>query len=307
MINTSIGPLDGNTWESLIQSVYKRKYSTYQEMIASPGDLGIEGFVLNNGIVIQCYCPSNEYDTKTLHEKQIAKITKDINKLSKYAPELEQHLGQTKIKNWIFVTPRFSKRQIHIHAREKEKEVLSKGLNFIDAEFKILVHDLGFYEQEIRQIQMINGEQLDFSSHTAVRIPEPELNTDYDNNISDKNEIRSYVRDRYLLVLHEKLNEDTKKSYLDGYDIFNDLYRQSPSLYERIVKVINNFEEEIEINCLTWEGTPNELIDYIREKLISRFEKDSFITDSVVHENLILITRHMISRWIAHCPMRIVS
>ncbi|WP_305810069.1 hypothetical protein [Photobacterium kishitanii] len=94
---------------------------------------------------------------------------------------------------------------------------------------------------------------------------------------------------------------------MDGYDIFNDLYRQSPSLYERIVKVINNFEEEIEINCLTWEGTPNELIDYIREKLISRFEKDSFITDSVVHENLILITRHMISRWIAHCPMRIVS
>lgn len=81
MINTDIGPLDGERWEALIQSVFKRKYDTYQEMVPSPGDLGIEGFVLGEGIVIQCYCPDEDYDTKTLHEKQRDKITRDIKKL----------------------------------------------------------------------------------------------------------------------------------------------------------------------------------------------------------------------------------
>ena len=73
--------MDGDKWESLIQAVFKRKYDTYQEMLASPGDFGIEGFVLNEGIAIQCYCPYRQYDTAPLYEKQRDKITTDLHKL----------------------------------------------------------------------------------------------------------------------------------------------------------------------------------------------------------------------------------
>ncbi|TOA28410.1 hypothetical protein CGK30_23380, partial [Vibrio parahaemolyticus] len=61
MFHTAIGPLDGDTWEGFIQAVFKKKYDNYQEMVASPGDLGIEGFVLHEGILIQCYCPDENY------------------------------------------------------------------------------------------------------------------------------------------------------------------------------------------------------------------------------------------------------
>ncbi|PST85359.1 hypothetical protein C9I86_19450 [Photobacterium sp. NCIMB 13483] len=307
MISTSIGSIDGNLWESLIQSVYKRKYDSYQEMIASPGDLGIEGFVLDLGIVIQCYCPAREYDTPDLHKKQVNKITKDIQKLVINEIELQKHLGGAKIKQWIFATPSIAKHDIHIHARNKEKEIKEKNLSIIDENFQILIKDLGFFEKDIRNIQVVNGEQLDFSNYSGSYIYEPNLTTEYDGNIFSKNKVRSYKKEEYIPFIHERLNEITKKDYVDGYEILNAIYTQSPELYERISKVINNFENYVEMESLTWEGTPKTLIDHIRDKLISRLENDEFIKKSILYENLVLISEHMISRWIAHCPMRILE
>ncbi|KDC55777.1 hypothetical protein [Pseudoalteromonas sp. S3431] len=141
MIQTDIGPLDGNSWESLIQLVFKKKHDTYQEMIASPGDLGIEGVVLLDGIAIQCYCPNEDYDTKTLYQKQRDKITKDIGKLSINEKELVKHLGDCIIRQWIFITPRIAKHEIHAHARIQEKNVKEKKLEFISDDFQILIKD----------------------------------------------------------------------------------------------------------------------------------------------------------------------
>lgn len=307
MISTDIGPLDGNKWESLIQSVFKRNHDMYQEMLASPGDLGIEGFILGKGVVIQCYCPDKDYDTATLHTKQVNKITADLNKLSKYSRELKAHLGDTKIKQWIFATPRVAKHDIHKHARAKESELRGYGLDILDENFTILVKDLAFFEIDIRQIQIVGGQKLDFSGVSGTYISEPTLTTTYDQNIRDKNEIRSAVRNNYDPEVHEKLNDLTKKSFLDGYDILKVIHRQSPELYEKIAKVVNNFETDVEEESLTWEDSPKKLIDYISLKLMERLEKDSFISEAINNENLVSIVKHMIARWIAHCPMRIVE
>ena len=140
MIQTQIGAIDGDSWEELCQAVYKKRFSTYQEMVPSPGDWGIEGFVLGEGIAIQCYCPEEEYDTTTLHTKLVNKITKDLNKLNKYDQEISQRIGNDKIKQWIFITPRIAKNDLHYHARNKEQEVRNWGIGLIDANFTILLH-----------------------------------------------------------------------------------------------------------------------------------------------------------------------
>lgn len=51
MFNTKFGPFNGSTWESLCQQVFKRKYQAecYQQMPASPGDYGIEGYTSDTG------------------------------------------------------------------------------------------------------------------------------------------------------------------------------------------------------------------------------------------------------------------
>ena len=246
MINSDVGLIDGDRWEKLIQSVFKRKYDSYQEMVASPGDLGIEGFVLDKGMMIQCYCPDEEYNSAILYEKQRNKITTDINKLFKNEEEIIKHIGDCKISQWLFITPRIAKHDIHAHARKKEREVKEKKLRFIGDNFQILIKDLDFFIQDIRQQQVINGEQLCFSNTTGEVITEPELTTEYDKNITEKNKARSFIKDIYKSNVHLDLCKLTKVSYLDGYEILRRIFNQSPELYERIAKLVNNFENDVE-------------------------------------------------------------
>ncbi|EGQ9932441.1 hypothetical protein WM008_00260 [Vibrio vulnificus] len=306
MIHTDVGLLDGDRWEKLIQLVFKKRYDTYQDMVASPGDLGIEGFVMDEGIMIQCYCPDEEYSAGILHEKQRDKMTADIGKLAKNEEALIKHIGDCKISQWLFITPRIGKHDIHAHARKKEAEVKEQGLSFIADDFQVLVKDLDYYIQDIRQQQVVNGEQLCFTSAKGEVIPEPELTTEYDENIDEKNEVRSYINKVYKPKTHQRLNELTKKLYLDGYDILRRIFIQSPDLYERIAKLVNKFEDEVEEVSMTWEDSPQRLVSSIEEKLIGRFEKDPYIS-TIEYEDLVSITKHMVARWIAECPMRIES
>jgi hypothetical protein len=304
MIQTEIGPLDGDKWESLIQTVFKRKYDTYQHMTPSPGDLGIEGFVLHEGIMIQCYCPEEDYDAGTLHNKQRDKITTDIKKLSKNKKEILKRIGDCKVSQWLFITPRIGKHDIHAHARNKEEEVKAEELEFIADNFQVLVKDLGHFIHDIRQQQIIGGEQLTFSSASGEVITAPELTTEYDENIREKNKIRSVIKDIYKPKNHTRLNELTKKLYLEGYDILRRIFNQSPELYARIAKLVNNFEDDVEIDSMTWEDSPQKLVASVEQRLIERFTKDAYIS-VIEHDDLVSITKHMAAKWIAECPMRI--
>ena len=304
MIHTDVGLLDGDRWERLIQSVFRKRYDTYQDMVASPGDLGIEGFVLNEGIMIQCYCPDEEYNSGTLHEKQRDKLTIDIGKLSKNEVELIRHIGDCQVSQWLFITPRIGKHDIHAHARKKEEEVKALGLAFIADDFQILVKDLDCFIQDIRQQQVVNGEQLCFTSASGEVIAEPALTTEYDENINEKNQVRSIVKEVYKPDVHQRFNEITKKQYLDGYDILRRIFTQSPELYERIAKLVNNFEDEVEEVSMTWEESPQKLVSLVESKLIGRFEKEPHIS-TIEYEDIVSITKHMVARWIAECPMRI--
>lgn len=80
MFNTKFGSFNGSTWEDLCQLVFKRKYDAvgYQQMKASPGNFGIEGFTIGTGLAFQCYCPDKHYERAELYENIRDKITQDL-------------------------------------------------------------------------------------------------------------------------------------------------------------------------------------------------------------------------------------
>lgn len=305
MINTDVGPLDGDSWEELIQLVYKRKYDTYQEMKASPGDYGIEGFVLSDGIAIQCYCPDEEYSTAELYKKQTAKINKDIKKLSTYESDIKSRLRDVKIKKWIFITPKKAKNGIHEYARKKETEVISLALDIVSPDFTILIHDIGFYLKEIRDIQLVRNEKLIFSNSENNGLKKIGDVTDYDENIHRKNEIRSYIKGSYREYTHEKLNDLTKDQFVLGDLLIRRVEKEQPQLYHALSRVINQYETEVEEISVTWEGKPAELIDKIRNELQGRFDREKVIFNSISNSDLCEIINHMVSKWIALCPLEI--
>lgn len=305
MIQTEIGPMDGNTWEGLCQIVYRKRYSTYQEMVPSPGDWGIEGFMLGHGIAIQCYCPKQEYDTSTLHTKQVGKITKDLNKLKEYQNEIASRIGDEKIKQWIFITPRIAKNHIYSHVRTKETEVRGWNLDILDDDFQILIHDIGHYLSEFRVIQTLRGELLIFSESQKDSLEKTENSTEYEENINRKNKIRSIRGGNYNLNTHKRLNKITTDKFLLGDELIRKIEKQSPSLYKSLNRVINQYENEIEEVSLTWEGTASSLLEKVSTQLKERLEKDDNIGGVIVDSDLNQIVDHIISKWIALCPLEI--
>jgi hypothetical protein len=286
MIQTDIGKMDGNTWEELCQAVYKKKYLNYQEMVPSPGDWGVEGFILGGGITIQCYCPDREYDTATLHTKQVDKITRDLNKLYKYKTEIAKRIGSDKIKQWIFITPQIAKNDLLAHVRTKEQEVISWGLDIVDENFNIIIHDIGHYLKDFRDIQTLNGEQLVFSEHGDDGIDKVKYITEYELNIDRKNGIRSVISEVYNENVHRKLNDITTERFILGDLLIRKIEKQSSELYKSISRVINQYATEIEEVSITWDDTPKALIEKVSLQLKERFEKDKSICGVICDSDL---------------------
>lgn len=69
MIETPIGQFTGTTWEAACQLAFKSKHGAdgYQQIPASPGDYGIEGFTKHTGYAFQCYCPERLYEQCTMN------------------------------------------------------------------------------------------------------------------------------------------------------------------------------------------------------------------------------------------------
>lgn len=308
MIETKIGCIDGDSWEELCQQVYKRRYTTYQEMVASPGDWGIEGFVRDEGIAIQCYCPDKHYSAKDLTQKQVAKITKDLNKLSEFEDELLSRIGnkkEDKIRQWIFITPFIEKNEILKHLIKKEDEVREKKLKFVSDEFKVLIHTIDDYLEDINAIKIINGSKLVLSDSYEKHIEKHEDSDDYSKNIFRKNKIRCTSDGVYNSLKHEKLNSITKDKFISGDKLIRNIEINIPEIYQSLSGVINQYEAEVEELCCTWFGNHFELIEKVKTQLKDRLVSEDRISRSISNSDIDEIVDHMVSKWLALCPLEV--
>lgn len=309
MIETKIGCLDGDSWEELCQQVYKRRFTTYQEMVASPGDWGIEGFVRDHGIAIQCYCPDKVYSAKDLNQKQVTKITKDLNKLSDYEEELLARIGskpEDLIKQWIFITPYIEKNEILKHIQKKEDEVRGKNLKFLSPDFKVLIHTIDDYIEDINAIKILSGKKLVLSDSYDKYIEKHDDNDEYSKNIYRKNKVRCTSNSgNYNSLKHTKLNELTKEKFISGDRLIRNIEINIPEIYQFLSGVINQYETEVEELCLTWFGGHFELIEKIKTQLKQRLVSEEHINRSISNSDLDEIVDHMISKWLALCPLEV--
>lgn len=304
MIDTKYGQFDGNSWEEMCQLVFKMRYGedNYQEVPANPsGDYGIEGFIKSSeGIAIQCYCPDKLYSSKELYEHQRDKITRDINKLKKNEDPLKRILGEeTLIKKWIFLTPMFDSKMLVTHATDKGKEVKDWNLGIIHSEFQILIHDADFYAKEIFDIKNAHSEQISFIEPQNIQEIDKDNNS-YIKNIKRKNKHR--IIEPFSERKFEQLNELTINKLSTGLLYLENINKNHPAIYIQISKIINQYESELEELSLTWDDTPRNLISEVKSELQRRIKSS---IPSLAEEDCNKISDHMISTWIALCPLDI--
>lgn len=304
MFNTKFGPFNGTAWEGLLQQVFKRKYQAdgYQEMPASPGDFGIEGFTKYTGWAFQCYCPDKHYERSELYDNLRDKITTDLGKLKTYQADLQARLGDTKISRWIFVTPEIDKNALHIHARKKEADVREWDLPFLASDFTVLLWDGDHFIVEINEIRTAGGESLIFDEQAPILAALNGEQEEYENNVHRKSAARladTASRPDYQQRVTQ-VSQLTIENFLQADGLFRRIESTSPTAFAKLVRLINEFEQYVIETSASWSGSAQELTDKVRDGLAQRIA-DELSEFSLTDANK--VARHMTARWLAVCQL----
>lgn len=306
MYPTEFGRFDGRSWERLCQKVFKRKYVSeiYQPMPASPGDFGIEGFTRKTGLAFQCYCPDSHVTSSELYENQRDKMTSDLPKLRTYQEELAKRLGETKIKQWIFVTPECNRNKLLKHAEVKRKEVVGWGLSIIDEDFKVVIHDVDFYRDDFVHICGVGGSPIALTGPAEEKLAPIPHAPEYIENIKRKSKARLSAAVAVDVKKIDALISETAKKWLDGNDYFLKMSQDHPDIYQDVNDAYSLFDELVKERQASWVGDPGSLYISIRKEFSTLIDKHVPHVSAVDRAK---IAEFVMARWLAICTVDFVS
>lgn len=303
MNHTTLGHLDGQSWERMCRAAFVLKYGDrYQNMQASPGDFGIEGWTAD-GHAFQCYCPEKDYTQSELHDAVRDKITTDIPKLNRYAREIKARIGETKIHSWLFVTPVIPHNDIHKHARKKEAEARAWQCSILESNFSIFIQDAEHYATQFEESRRSQGARLHLGPTLPPAVVLPEAPEAFQRLVDRKNRVRLQSKtnrpdfERSL----KALNDTTERKFVECDMHLSNIEKVSPLAYKQIVHVIGRYADEMTELQFTWADEPQKLIDRIKSELSERLANEPRTTMGVVDAQT--LADLMISRWLAVCQL----
>jgi hypothetical protein len=296
--------LDPNKWESLIDRLYKIKYSNdgYHYVPARrDGDCGIEGYT-KTGIVFQCYYPEGPYSVEELYVKLRDKLSKDIKKLVEYEDKLKS-MGVLDIKEWHFVIPKYEDRRILEHAYTKQEEMrqLKKDgkLSIINDNFEVHVKVLDNFTAEMNclitkdsdyKYKLPQIKNIDFAACESIK----------KDNISRK-----------IITLRNNLDDDKAKKlinwyiecYLKGIQMLNEIREHSFELYEEVEKIEYTYRKNMEVKCNV--NTDKSINQQMFTEVLNDFEETlkKELGDSLDYNDIGELKQEIIGKWLADCPL----
>ncbi|PQP83595.1 hypothetical protein C0Q44_02575 [Paenibacillus sp. PCH8] len=309
-------PLDGKSWESLMNSCYRMKFQDehFTEIPAiHGGDAGIEGFT-RQGRVYQCYCPEREYSDDDLYGHLRTKMTTDIKKLTNltYAKRLKD-LGVPKIKEWHFVIPLYRDARIVTHAETKRQEVLMikradpQKYDYIDDEFIIVIKQAEDFKVEISRIvrTTLSDMKLNLAIYHTSTLDWSECDSEKVNNI--KRKVKAVMGDvdesdeDYIDVVGMYVD-----FYMKGIEILKKLRVSYPEIYEDIYVLEQAYKKQVSMRTKMNTDSSinaklfNEILDDFQQRLEQQF---TYLTLASVME----LKNDLVSGWLADCSMQFRS
>ncbi len=307
MYKCDIGFFDGDSWEDLIQRCLKDKYEEehYQRFPSKVhGDYGLEGIARKTGKVFQCYCPEEQYETKTLTSKQKIKINDDLKKLIKNEKELKKILGENKISEWHLITPEYKDKSMVAYCKGKEDEYRSLKLDILADDFTVLIKEYTDYIIELkRHLQLLNL-KLDISVSEDIEIDWSKCDSTHIQNLRGKL--------RYLIDLQsatdeekdkktEKLVEAFVKYYQRGIRAIDKLESLYPEQYERFERIKMMQGENVEEKCLLNMQDREELFQQVQSELLGALKEG--LGDSFELSGIQQLSKRIVTEWLMLCPL----
>jgi hypothetical protein len=303
MYQTRLGSFDGNHWEGIMQLCFRLKYESehYQSVPASSGDCGIEGYT-KTGKVFQCYCPDNNMSSKDLYDKQRDKITRDLAKLKLYEGRLKKFLEDTKIKEWIFVTPEYRMNDLLIHCNTKRQELIQENLSIIDPSFQVIVHDINNFLKELPIALNVDQNKLYIGAEKGnTNVTEWKTQSiDLASNAVRKHNKRFPAKATDVDKKVNTLTDLTIQSFLDRETILQRWQQLHQEDYDKFLILIGQIEKEIQEKCMFPAEDNNRLYVELREIVRQRLKQNFGYLSDMTIENL---THGAIADWLLRCPL----
>lgn len=306
MIQTMYGDFDGNKWEAVCQVCFKLKYDhdSYQEIKASPGDHGIEGFT-RKGDAFQCYCPEKQYTQDELYKKIRDKITEDLHTLVTNKDKLKSKLNGIKIKRWIFVTPSYEKNQIIDHCSKKTNEYRKLGLEILDNDFDVLIHDIGFLTEYLPVALNSIGEKLYIEPDNIISKDIDDFkNTGSEQAINIIKKSISIIESKQVPDItnkSERLAKTYIKQYLDGFSVITKLQMRFKESHEKYLRNVDEMATHLEQKILLTDLSNKDFIDEINSEVKERVNNEFSELDPATRNRL---SYFVVASWLADCPLR---
>ena len=87
---------------------------------------------------------------------------------------------------------------------------------------------------------------------------------------------------------------------MKGESVVKKIESTAPMIYHHLVRVINQYEDEVSEISVTWSGTAEELTEKVRESLYQRLREEM---PNMSTTDQRIISNHIVAKWIALCPL----
>lgn len=283
---------EGSEWEEFCRQALARKYGVAWQKIPSKnqGDWGLEGFVRGEGIVVQCFADDSvSHSDRT--RKQKGKLTSDIPKLRKYSDALSARLHMI-VHTYLFLVPSFDEKELLKHADVKAELARSWGLQWIDANFAISIHDIDFLSEEW---QALRG-----GLRPVLEIDEPENPVEPDGEL-----VATLVR---KLEAIPRLAANPDQAHTWQQDLLVDFVRGSglllklddlnPDYADRITRIIDGRESRLARRTTATE--PVDDLNRLTSELADAIHRD---LTSIDDGDVLSIAGRTVADWLMRCPL----
>lgn len=207
-------------------------------------------------------------------------------------------LGDTKIKKWYLVTPRYENKELIAHCEKKTLELRNKNCSHLDGEFRVLIltEDDFVIQQQILTaagLHQITVEPSEIPDETILDWRTAE-NALFENIYSKITKIPNVKNvDAYV--------DFNIKSYIAGQDMIEKIRRNFPTLHERLLSIKSSQEHKVEL----FSSTPTEPAGEYLKKCFLDYE--NAMTDGLGRSISLATITHLageaIADWLARCPL----
>lgn len=288
---------DGKEWEKFSRRLVQVRHGPENVQYVPDrvrGDAGIE-FFTSDGCCYQSYAPGETAHTAKAASAMKQKATRDIGKLDKNRTIIGKILGSIKIRRWILLCPFLDDKAVISHLRLKEESIVSKGLNFLDSDFRAFVQSPSDFEREIEILR---------KSSTGVPL---RIEMSSDQCLAGiPNDIRQRVEEKLKRAYPHAEPQDIAKrantfikSDLTRSNLLENLKLNFPDLWETARRTVELEEQRLEM-LGAGDGAPNDQLRRGLDRLESTLQG---ALPSLCHSEIVAMANGQLGGWLVECPL----